>query len=195
VLRTFVCWTGRGCYASDRFPSRLCHAALVRSPHPHARIRSIDTARAGSLPGVLAILTGRDAAMDGLGPIPHNPEWTGRPDAELRVPPDFEVFLTPNPPLSTETVRYVGEPVALVVAGTRALAADAAEQVEVDWEPLPAVAAARDALDPDRPRAKHALDTNFVGGDIGQMRPRNGSRGCERSGTALRQRSGAQGQH
>jgi len=136
-----------------------------------------------------------DAAADGLGPIPHNPEWTGRPDAELRVPPDFEVFLTPNPPLSTETVRYVGEPVALVVAETRALAADAAEQVEVDWEPLPAVAAARDALDPDRPRAKHALDMNFVGGDIGQMRPRNGSRGCERSGTALRQRSGAQGQH
>jgi carbon-monoxide dehydrogenase large subunit len=144
--------TGRGCYASDRFPSRLCHAALVRSPHAHARIRSIDTTHAASLPGVLAILTGHDAVADGLGPIPHNPEWTGRPDAELRLPPGFEVFLTPNPPLPTERVRYVGEAVALVVAETRALAEDAAEQVAVDWEPLPAMVSPRDALAPHAPR-------------------------------------------
>jgi CO/xanthine dehydrogenase Mo-binding subunit len=69
------------------------------------------------------------------------------------LPPDFEFFLTPNPPLPTETVPYIGEPVALVVAKTRALAADAVEQVEVDWEPLPAVVAPRDALDP------HALSS------------------------------------
>ena len=71
--------TGQGCYATDRFPVGVCHAALVRSPHAHARIRAIDTASAVALPGVLAVLTGQDAAADGLGPIPHNPEWTGAP--------------------------------------------------------------------------------------------------------------------
>lgn len=144
--------TGRGCYASDRFPADLCHAALVRSPFAHARIRSIDVSRAASLPGVLAVLTGNDAVADGLGPIPHNPEWTGPPDAVLRLPPGFEVYRTPNLPLPTETVRFVGEAVALVVAETPAIAADAAELVEVDWEPLVSVVAPRDALGPDAPR-------------------------------------------
>jgi carbon-monoxide dehydrogenase large subunit len=144
--------TGRGRYASDRSPPGLCHATLVRSPHAHARIRAIDVSRAAALPGVLAVLTGRDAAADGLGPLPHHPDWTSPPDAELRLPPGFSVYLTPHTPLPVETVRHVGEAVALVVAESEALAADVAERVDVDWEPLPSVVASRDAVRPDAPR-------------------------------------------
>ncbi len=140
--------TGQGCYATDRFPETLCHAALVRSPHAHARILSIETARAAALPGVLAVLTGADAAADGLGPIPHNPEWTGLPDVEMRLPPGFSVFTTSNHPLPADRARYTGEAVVLVVAETAALAADAAELVEIAWEPLPATTMARAAMQP-----------------------------------------------
>lgn len=144
--------TGRGQFASDIFRQGLCYAALVRSPHAHARIRSIGTSKAASLPGVLTVLTGEDAAADGLGPIPHNPEWTGLPDAELRLPIGFDVYLTPNTPLPRDVVRYVGEPVALVVAETEPLAIEAAELVDVAWEPLPAVVKAREAVGRNAPR-------------------------------------------
>ena len=137
---------GRGRYAGDFAPDGLAHAVMVRSPHTHARIREIDTARAAALPGVLAVLTGADAAADGMGPIPHNPDWTGPPDVELRLPDDFEVTVTPNLPLPVDTVRYCGEAVALVVAETAAIAADAGELVRVDYEPLPAVTEARAAM-------------------------------------------------
>ena len=69
--------TGRGVYAGDNSPPDVCHAVLVRSPHAHARIRSIDTTRATTMPGVLAVLTGADAISDGMGAIPHNPDWKG----------------------------------------------------------------------------------------------------------------------
>jgi len=143
--------TGRGCYATDRFPAGLCHAVLVRSPHAHARIRAIDTTEAAGLPGVLAVLTGADAAADGLGPIPHAPELTGAPDVELRISAGFEVFTPPNHPLPAERARYVGEPVVLVVAETEALAHDAAELVDIDWEPLPAITRVRPAMQPGAP--------------------------------------------
>ena len=137
---------GRGRFADDFAPERLAHACLVRSPHAHARIRRIDASRAAALPGVLAVLTGADAAADGMGPIPHNPDWTGGPDVELRLPEGFEVALTPNLPLPVDRVRYCGEAAALVVAETAALAADAADLVAVDYEPLPAVTDARAAM-------------------------------------------------
>ena len=138
--------TGRGRFAGDFAPDGLAHAFMVRSPHAHARIRKIDTSRAAALPGVLAVLTGADAAADGMGPIPHNPDWTGPPDVELRLPEGFEVTVTPNLPLPVDTVRYCGEAVALVVAETESIAADAGELVRVDYEPLPAVTAARAAM-------------------------------------------------
>ena len=84
-------------------------SATPRSPHAHARIRSMDVSRAASLFGVLAVLTGHDAAADGLGPMPHNPDWTGPPDVELRLPSGFEIYVMPNTPLPTEIVRFVGE--------------------------------------------------------------------------------------
>ena len=144
--------TGQGQYANDFSPEGLCHAALVRSPHAHARIRSVDISSAMTQPGVLAVLTGADAMADGMGPIPHNPDWMGPPDAELRLPPGFEVFTTENLPLPIETVRYVGEAVALVLAETAATAADAIDHVHVEYEPLPAVVHARDARKEDAPR-------------------------------------------
>ena len=131
--------TGKGTYASDNFPDDLCHAVILRSPHAHARIRAIDTSKATAVPGVLAVLTGKDAAADAIGAIPHSPDWQGPPDAELRLPEGFDVYLTDNMPLPAEIVRYVGEGVAIIVAETAAGAADAAELVEVDYESLPAV--------------------------------------------------------
>ncbi len=138
--------TGRGRYADDFTPEGAAHAFVLRSPHAHARLRGIDTSRAAALPGVLAVLTGADAAADGMEPIPHNPDWQGGPDVELSLPDGFEVALVPNLPLPVDTVRYCGEAVALVVAETAALAADAAELVAVDYEPLPAVTDARAAM-------------------------------------------------
>jgi carbon-monoxide dehydrogenase large subunit len=125
---------------------------MVRSPHAHAKIRAIDISRASALPGVLAVLTGADAAADGLKPIPHDPNWVGPPDATLRMPPDFEVFLTEHLILPIEIVRYVGEAVAIIVAEREAIASDAAELVDVDYVPLPAVTDALDALADGAPR-------------------------------------------
>lgn len=144
--------TGRGTFASDVCPESACYAAMVRSPYAHATIRSIDVSTARAQPGVVAVLTGADAAADGLGPIPHNVSWSGPPDATLRPPSGFNVFVTAHAPLPVDRVRHVGEAVAIVVAETAAAAADAAELVHVDYEELPAVTDARAAMIPGAPR-------------------------------------------
>ena len=154
--------TGEGRFTDDVAPAGAARAFVVRSPHAHARIRAIDTSRAAALPGVLAVLTGADAAADGMRPIPHDPDWTGPPDVELRLPPGFEVAVTPNLPLPVDTVRYCGEAVALVVADTVAVAADAGELVEVDYEPLPAVTEARGAMADDAPRLSPGRPNNLA---------------------------------
>ena len=144
--------TGRGRYAGDFHPGDAAHATLVRSPHAHARIVHIDVSAAQMMPGVLAILTGADARADGLQPIPHNPDWTAPPDAILNLPEGFRVFTSSHEVLCVDTVRFVGEPVSLVVAETRAQAELAAEAVEVDYALLPAVVHAPDALGPHAPQ-------------------------------------------
>lgn len=138
--------TGQGRFTADLSPDAACHAVIVRAPHAHATIRAIDTARARAMPGVLAVLTGADAAADGLRPMQHNTDWTAPPDATLRLPPGFEVFVTEHAVLPRDKVRFVGEPVAVVVAESAAAAEDAAELVEVDYAPLPAVVDARAAM-------------------------------------------------
>lgn len=143
--------TGQGRYPSDLFPDGLCHAVVVRSPHAHADIGAIDSSAALAVPGVLAVLTGADAHADGLQPIPHSPDWQGPPDAELRLPDGFEVYVSENAPLPKERVRYVGEAVAVVVAETSAAAMDGAERVEVEYAPLPAIVDAREARAADAP--------------------------------------------
>lgn len=143
--------TGRGNYAADLVRPDACFAAFVRSPHAHAAIRRIDAAAAVAMPGVRLVLTGADAAADGLGPIPHNVDFTSPPDAQLRLPPGFKVFTTPHMTLPADAVRFVGEPVALVIADTPWLAEDAAEQIVVDYDVLPAVVDAREAMAADAP--------------------------------------------
>ncbi len=118
---------GRGGFVDDLpDPPRCLHAVFVRSPHPHAGIGGIDAAAALARPGVVAVLTGRDLA-------PHV--------APLRMAPPIEGLLPMEMPvLPTEAARFVGDPVALVLAEARGAAEDAAELVEVAWQPLPAIA-------------------------------------------------------
>ncbi|MEM7253694.1 MAG: xanthine dehydrogenase family protein molybdopterin-binding subunit [Pseudomonadota bacterium] len=154
--------TGQGCYAADQSADHLCHAAIVRSPYAHARIRAIDVSAACQLDGVLAVLTGADAAGDGLQPIPHNPDWQGPPDATLRTPDGFDVFVTQNAVLGVDRVRFVGEAVAVVVAESVALANDAAECVVVDYEPLPAIVAARAGMADGAPQIWPDCERNLA---------------------------------
>jgi len=140
--------TGQGQFTDDYLPVRTAHAAFVRSPHAHARIGSIRTAQAMATPGVISVLTWADLAADGVGPIPHRANWEGPPDATLRFPPGFKVYSAKHSALVRDVVRFVGEPVAMVVAETRDAAVEAAALVEVEYDPLPAVAHAMDALEP-----------------------------------------------
>ncbi|HEX4993437.1 MAG TPA: xanthine dehydrogenase family protein molybdopterin-binding subunit, partial [Methylomirabilota bacterium] len=125
---------GLGRYSDDVSLPRQAYAVVVRSPHAHARIRRIDPAAALRAPGVVAVLTGADLAADGLGHLPT--------DAARKRRDGGPAFSTPRPALIRERVRHVGDPVALVVAASPEAAADAAELVAVDYEPLPAVTGA-----------------------------------------------------
>src|SRR5947209_6053282 len=122
---------------------RQAYAVLVRSPHAHARIVRIDTRGALKSPGVLAVLTGAEVAADGLGNLPT--------DRTRKRRDGTPAFATPRPLLARERVRHVGDPVALVVADAHQHAADAAERVAVEYEPLPALAATADARKPGVP--------------------------------------------
>ncbi len=139
---------GQGKYTGDIFLNSLCYGVVIRSPHAHANIRSIDSNLAKNSPGVLAIFTGADLIKDGIRSIPHNAEWSGSPDAEIRLPPNFQIFLPEHPAMPHDCVRYLGEPVVLIVAESEAIAIEAAEQVDIDFQPLPSVVKAVDALLP-----------------------------------------------
>jgi carbon-monoxide dehydrogenase large subunit len=123
--------TGHGDYLDDVSFERVTHMVVVRSPHAHAEIRSIATAAAAQASGVLAVLTAADAAAAGLKPL--------RPYAEANVQTGEPFAFAPQPLLAADKVRFVGEPVALVIAETRAQAMDAAELVEIEYTPLPAM--------------------------------------------------------
>ena len=142
--------TGRGSFADDVRLTEMAHAVIVRSPHAHARIASVDKAAALASPGLLAVLTGSDYVADGLAAIPHNAGLMGRPDVAARV--RGEPITTLDYPMPHDKARFVGEPVAMVVAETVDQAKDAAELIEIAYEPLPAVVRAADALKPGAPR-------------------------------------------
>jgi carbon-monoxide dehydrogenase large subunit len=136
--------TGSGQYLDDLGFSGLVHAVMLRSPHAHARIERIDAAEARALPGVLAVLTAAEVRADGLQPL--------LPGVDANTQTGDKFAFAPQPVLADSKVRYVGEPVALVVALSREAALDAAEQVAIDYMPLPAVtdaAAARAAGAPE----------------------------------------------
>ena len=143
--------TGRGCFVDDLALPDLTQAVFVRSPHAHARIVAIDAASARAAPGVLAVLTGADYRADGLGAIAHNPGLSRPPDVTPRVA-GVAPIATPHWPMPTDRVRCVGEPVAMVVAATIDAARDAAELVDVVYDPLTAVARAADAIKPGAPQ-------------------------------------------
>jgi aerobic carbon-monoxide dehydrogenase large subunit len=144
--------TGRGRFVADiDLPGALA-CALVRSPHAHARIRSIDASAAAAAPGVVAVFTGADMAADGMAPM--RPMWAvrSRDGAPMAEPPRFA--------LARETVRHVGEPVVAVIAETLLQAADAAERIAIDYEPLPAVTDARAAQAEGAPQLHAAAPGN-----------------------------------
>jgi carbon-monoxide dehydrogenase large subunit len=152
--------TGRGRFADDVLPPGAAYAVLARSPHAHARIAAIDKRAALAMPGVLAVLSGADYVAEGLGPIPHNAGLMGPPDLAVRQRGTAPVT-TPHYPLPPERVRFVGEPVALIVAETLAAAKDAAERLAIAYEPLPAVVHAADALEPGAPQLWEAAPGNL----------------------------------
>jgi aerobic carbon-monoxide dehydrogenase large subunit len=142
--------TGRGRYVEDlRFPE-MVHAAFVRSPHAHARVRAIDTKAARSAPGVVAVYTAPDLP-ECARPIPPS----------VAAPAGFRP--TAQPVFADPLVRYVGEVVAAVVALDPYAAADAAAAVVVDYEPLPAAGTVERALEPDAPRVFDGWPDNVAG--------------------------------
>ena len=123
--------TGHGRYLDDLAFENVAHAVVLRSPHAHAEIRAIDTAAAKALPGVLAVLTASDARADGLKPL--------LPYVDANTVTGEPFAFMPQPLLAEAKVRYVGEPVAVIVAENRNAALDASERIAVDYVPLPAV--------------------------------------------------------
>ncbi|MHB2263769.1 xanthine dehydrogenase family protein molybdopterin-binding subunit [Aliihoeflea sp. PC F10.4] len=157
--------TGNGRYTDDFRLDNECHAAFVRSPHASARIAAIDVSQALSRPGVLAVLTGQDYIDAGAGPIDHFADPADARDHTKRAfrGPDGHVSIDiPHLPMPLERVRYVGEPVAMVVADTALQAQDALEDVFVDYEELPFVVDARQALDEDAPLVDPDIAGNLV---------------------------------
>ncbi len=123
--------TGNGRFIDDQNLAGQAHAVILRSPHAHAGISDIDTAAAIAAPGVLAVFTGADVAADGLG--------TMAPTVSRKRPDGSPMFARPHPGLAVDAVRYVGDPVALVVAETRAQALDAAELIQIDYDERPSI--------------------------------------------------------
>ena len=133
-------------YVDDLRMADVMHAAILRSPHAHARIKGINTDAAQALPGVVTVVTGADIG-DSVGSVP-----CAAANPTLRTPP--------HPVLAQGEVRYVGEPVAVAVAGDSYTARDALDLIEVDYEPLPAVSDLEKALEPGSPLVHSQWDSN-----------------------------------
>ena len=146
--------TGQGRFVDDLAPSNSARAYFLRSEHANARLVSIDTSRAQSMPGVLTVLTGKDWEADKLGRSPVL--WTitsrdGKPMREVKRP----MFVA-------DYVRHVGDTIAMVVAETRHQAVDAAEAIAIEYEPLSPIVGAAEALQPGAPLVHRELGTNEV---------------------------------
>ncbi len=142
--------TGSGTYTDDINRPGQVYAYILRSPHAHAEIKGINTAKAKAAPGVVAVYTGADMQVGGLpcGWLIHSKD--GSPMAE-----------PPHPVLAQGKVRHIGDPVAVVIAETRARAKDAAELIAVDYKALPAVVSAEEALKPGAPQLHEQAKGNL----------------------------------
>ncbi|HKF78815.1 MAG TPA: molybdopterin cofactor-binding domain-containing protein [Candidatus Dormibacteraeota bacterium] len=145
---------GHGRYADDFLRPHTAYMAVVRSPHAHARVRSIDVAEAARAPGVVAVLLAADFKKVLSGTMPVAPAFV----PEKKQAPD-------RFPIADGEVCFQGEPVAVVIGESRYQAADAADLVQVDWEPLPAVMDILQAIEPSSPTA-HAGATDNIGWDL-----------------------------
>jgi aerobic carbon-monoxide dehydrogenase large subunit len=139
---------GRGHYIADAAPGETLHAVVLRSPHAHARFR-LDTTKAPAMPGVQLVLTA--AEMNDLGPLPCTVEL---PNTKLDVPP--------YPILARDAARHVGDSIAFVVADTLEQAKDAVETIAINWEELPHVTGATEALKPGAPLVWPHYQDNVV---------------------------------
>jgi len=153
--------TGAGRFSDDFSVPGQCYLAVVRSPHPHARIRGVNFAAARAMPGVLGTYSGADCVASGLNPIPHDPLPKTKYDMKLHAPGGGTVFIGPHMLLPADKARHAGEAVAAVVAETQAQALDAAEAVEVDYEVLPFVLHSEDAIKPGAPSVWEEVPHNM----------------------------------
>jgi carbon-monoxide dehydrogenase large subunit len=135
---------GKGKYVDDIVLPDQLYAFIVRSPYAHAKVGKINTKAALDAPGVVAVFTGADVEADKLGGLPCGWAILNK-DGSPAIEP-------PHPALVTDRVRHVGDPVAMIVAQTRAQAKEAAEKLDIDYSPLPAVAHLRDAVKPGAPQ-------------------------------------------
>ncbi|TPW30718.1 xanthine dehydrogenase family protein molybdopterin-binding subunit [Pararhizobium mangrovi] len=146
--------TGKGRYVDDMVVPGMKFAAFVRSPHAHAKINGIDTSAAEGMPGVIGILNGKQISEDGIGDLIcgwmiHSKDGSPMNMGRWR-------------PLAEDRVRYVGDAVAVVVADSKARARDAADAVVVDYEELPAVTGAVDALKDGAPQIHPEAENNLI---------------------------------
>jgi carbon-monoxide dehydrogenase large subunit len=162
---------GEGKFVADLNIPGQAYACMIRSPHAHAKIISIDASDALGDPQVLCVLTGRDALEAGLKPIPHlfrtpaNP-----PDISLDYTQGREPYISPHHALPADRARFVGEAIAVVVAETQEAALGAAEKIIVDYEPLDSVVNAECALQPGAPLVWDDLESNLcLDGQIGDQ--------------------------
>jgi carbon-monoxide dehydrogenase large subunit len=146
--------TGRGRYTSDWNLPDQAHAVFLRSDRGHAKVLNVDVSAALSAPGVLAVLTGADTKAAGFGSAPSIVHFPGRGGMHLKQP-HREV-------MAETRVRYVGQEVALVIAETVAQAQDAAEKIIVDYEDLPVVVDAEEALQPGSPLLYPEIENNLI---------------------------------
>lgn len=157
--RRFV--QGRGRYVDDLAAPGMLHGVVVRATHAHARLAAVDVAAARNMRGVAGVFTGQDLAADNIGPLPCS---------VMQIPMTSPLVVPPCHALARDIVRYVGEPIAFVVADTIDNARDAAEAVVIAYEPLQLVVAIADAISPGAlsiwPEAADNFGFTFNRGDI-----------------------------
>ena len=145
---------GGGRYTDDIKLPGMAFAAVLRSPHGHAHITSLDVTAAKNAPGVLAVITGADWKAAGFGDLPSHSGLKRR---------DGSPMFKPRYPVIAEThVRFIGDPVAFIVAETPAQALDALELVQAEYEELPAVTTIEDAIKPGAPRVYDECPDNIA---------------------------------
>lgn len=154
-LEDYRLLTGRGRFVSSLDPSGMLHAVVLRSPHAHARLRALELAAARRWPGVAGVFGGVDLLAAGVRPLGFHAAVTAPGGGPMSAPLRHA--------LASGIVRYVGEPVALVVAESKYAALDAADAIEVEYEALPAVAGPERAMAPGAPQVWESAPGNVVG--------------------------------